>query len=63
MARRFCTCSLPSLLLAALLACTARAEVRVSVVETDPPGETLTLGRDEVLWVRIAYTADEPVRI
>ena len=33
------------------------------VVETDPPGEAITLGRDEVLWVRIAYVADTPVRI
>jgi hypothetical protein len=51
------------LLLLCFLACSAQAEIRALVVETDPPGEAVTLGRDEVLWVRIAYTTDEPVRI
>lgn len=46
-----------------LVAGAAQAEMRAMVVETDPPGETITLGRDEVLWVRIAYVADTPVRI
>ncbi|MGH3465820.1 MAG: hypothetical protein ACREUN_03070 [Burkholderiales bacterium] len=63
MAPRFWTCSLPSALLLAFAACTAQAEVRVSVVETDPPGEAVTLGRDETFWVRLAYTSDEPVQI
>jgi hypothetical protein len=49
--------------LLAFVACAAQAEIRALVVETDPPGEAVTLGRDEVFWVRIAYTTDEPVRI
>lgn len=63
MAPRFWTCSLPSCLVLAFAACTAQAEVRVSVVETDPPGEAVTLGRDETFWARVAYTSDEPVQI
>ena len=41
----------------------AAAKARVLVVETDPAGEAITLGRNETLWVRMAYVADEPVRI
>jgi hypothetical protein len=51
------------LLLVAFVACTAQAEIRAIIAETDPPGEAVTLGRDEVFWVRIAYDSDEPVRI
>jgi len=51
------------LLLLCFLASSAQAETRALVVQTDPPGEAVTLARDEVLWVRIAYTTDEPVRI
>ncbi|MGH8500805.1 MAG: hypothetical protein ACRERV_18625, partial [Methylococcales bacterium] len=40
----------------------AQAEVRVSVVATDPPAET-TLGRDETFYVRIEFTSDEPISI
>jgi hypothetical protein len=42
--------------------CGAQAEVRVSVVATDPPAET-TLGRDETFYVRIEYYSDEPISI
>ena len=53
-----------ALILALLLAAgTAQADTRAAVIETDPPGEPITLGRDEVLWLRIAYVTDQPVRI
>lgn len=41
----------------------AEAGTRVQVLETDPAGETVTLGRNETLWVRMAYVAEEPVSI
>lgn len=41
----------------------SQAEVRATVVATDPPGSEITLGRDEPLFVRIEYSADEPVSI
>ncbi|MGH8755181.1 MAG: hypothetical protein ACREU0_05070 [Burkholderiales bacterium] len=40
----------------------AQAEVRVSVVATDPPAET-TLDRDESFYLRIEYASDEPISI
>ncbi len=40
----------------------AQAEVRVSVVATDPPAEA-TLGRDETFYVRIEFASDEPISI
>jgi hypothetical protein len=52
---------LMSLLLVLVLP--AAAAPRVQVVETDPAGETISLGRDEPLWVRLAFVADEPARI
>ena len=53
-----------ALILALLLAAgAAQADTRAAVIETDPPGEAITLGRDEVLWLRIAYVTDQPVRI
>lgn len=39
------------------------AETRVRIVETDPPGENVRLARDEALYVRMAFSADEPVSI
>jgi hypothetical protein len=41
----------------------AHADVRVSVVDTDPAGQAVTLGRDESFYVRIEFAADEPIRI
>lgn len=41
----------------------AKAGTRVQVLETDPAGETITLGRNETLWVRMAFVADQPASI
>ncbi len=41
----------------------ADADVRMSVVDTDPAGERISLGRDEPFYVRIEYVADEAVSI
>jgi hypothetical protein len=41
----------------------AHADVRMSVVDTDPAGERISLGRDEPFYVRIEYVADEAVSI
>jgi hypothetical protein len=41
----------------------AGAEARVRIVATDPAGESVTLGRDETFWVRVAYEADAPTHI
>jgi hypothetical protein len=41
----------------------ADADVRMSVVDTDPAGERISLGRDEPFYVRIEYVADEVVSI
>lgn len=56
------------LLVAALLSILATpggawAEARVRIVATDPPGESVTLGRDETFWVRVAYETDGPTQI
>ncbi len=47
------------LLLASTL---AGAETRVQVLETDP-GSPVTLGHWEKFYLRIAYTADRPIRV
>jgi hypothetical protein len=47
------------LLLLALCATAAHAEVRARVAATDPPAEA-TLGRDQPFYVRIQFEADEP---
>ncbi len=52
---------LPALALA-LCAAAAQAEVRVRVAATDPPAGA-TLGRDQAVYVRIQFEADEPVRL
>jgi hypothetical protein len=49
-------------LLLALAAGAAHADVRARVVATDPPGEA-TLGRDQQFFVRIQFDADEPVSL
>ena len=41
----------------------AGAEARVRIVATDPAGESVTLGRDETFWVRVAYEVDAPTQI
>jgi hypothetical protein len=63
MVRQAAALVLSALLLSAFPLSRAAAEARVQIVETDPAGETITLGRNETLWVRMAYVADEPVRI
>ena len=52
-------------LLAALLSvsASAHAETTAQVVETDPGGASITLARNESLYVRIAYTSDKTVSI
>jgi hypothetical protein len=42
---------------------TAQAEVSVKVVATDPAGTEITLGRDEPFYVRMEFSADQPVSI
>ena len=49
-------------LLLALAAGAAHADVRARVVATDPPAEA-TLGRDQQFFVRIQFDADEPVAL
>lgn len=51
-----------ALLLVALVACAAHAEVRARVAATDPPADA-TLGRDQSFYVRIQFDADEPVSL
>src|SRR5690606_33620696 len=41
----------------------ARAEATFRVVDTHPAGERVTLAPNETVYVRVAYTTDEPVRI
>jgi hypothetical protein len=45
-----------------LIAPAAHANVQVSVADTDPAADA-SLGRDEPFYVRIQFTADEPVSI
>ena len=51
--------SILSLLLAPAL---ALAQVKVQVVETDPPSPA-TLGKWENLYVRVSYESDKPIRV
>jgi len=57
--------SIAAALLLSWLAAAApgHAETRVSVVATDPPGEAVTLGRDETFYLEIEYATDEPVQV
>ncbi|MGH8504420.1 MAG: hypothetical protein ACRETM_00475 [Stenotrophobium sp.] len=41
----------------------AHAEVTATVIATDPPGATVTLGKGQSFYVRIRYNADRPVSI
>jgi hypothetical protein len=41
----------------------AGAETTVRVLESDPPGDIVTLGKGDTFYLRIAYATDEPVRI
>jgi hypothetical protein len=50
------------LFLGTLVAIPALGEVRVRVAEIDP-GAPVALGRDEPLWVRIQFDADEPIQL
>jgi hypothetical protein len=43
--------------------CSAHADVRGSVVDTDPAGERISLGRDQPFYLRIEYVADDPINI
>ena len=45
------------------LASPAGATTRVQVLATDPPGNTVTLGRNQNFYVRLAFDTDEPVHI
>jgi hypothetical protein len=42
---------------------TAFAAITVNVIETDPPGTDVVLGRNENFYVRLGYTTDQPVSI
>ena len=52
-------------LIAVGIACVgdARATTTVQVVETDPPGDAITLARNQDFYVHLRYTSDRPVRI
>ncbi len=41
----------------------ARAATSVHVIETDPSGDTVTLGRNQNFYLRIGYHTDQPVGI
>jgi hypothetical protein len=50
--------------LAALLAAgRAAAETTIRVLDTEPAGTAVTLGRNESFYLRLAYATDTPVRI
>lgn len=53
------------ILLAAWLCCSgpASAETAIRILETFPPGKTITLGLNQNFYLRIGYDTDEPVRI
>ena len=57
-----CGDALRALLLLALAAGAAHADVRARIVATDPPADA-TLGRDQQFFVRIQFDADEPVSL
>jgi hypothetical protein len=42
---------------------TAHADVTVEVVETDPAGDVVWLGRNQSYYLRLSYQSDEPVKI
>jgi hypothetical protein len=41
----------------------ARAGTTAQVIETDPPGAEVTLGRNQSFYLRIRYSTDRPTRI
>ncbi len=41
----------------------ARAAARLTVLATDPPGDVVSLGRNQNFYLRIAYQTDQPVHI
>lgn len=41
----------------------ARATTTVQVVATDPPGDVVTLGRNQSFYLHLHYRADQPTRI
>lgn len=45
------------------LAAAAHGQTTARVTATDPAGDVIRLGRDEPLYIRIAFTSDEPVSI
>ena len=51
-----------SLLLALLAPALALAEVKVQVLETDPPSPAM-LGKWENFYIRVAYDSDRPIRV
>ncbi|HWU77873.1 MAG TPA: hypothetical protein VN043_15340 [Rhodanobacter sp.] len=56
-----------AMLCAAVLALTsapgARAMTQVKIAGTYPPGDTITLGRNQNFYLHLAYTSDRPVQI
>ncbi len=45
------------------LAAPACATTSVQVLATDPPGDTVTLGRNQNFYLRLGFNTDEPVHI
>lgn len=41
----------------------ARAQTAIEILATDPPGTTLTLGRNQNFYLRIRYNTDKPINI
>ena len=58
-----CFRSLLTIVLLSIASASAYADVRATVIATDPPGPEITLGRDQSLYVRIRYATDHPVSI
>lgn len=46
-----------------MAAAAAQAAVTVQVVDSDPKGELISLGRDEPFYLRMKFATDEPVQI
>jgi hypothetical protein len=54
------------LLIACAMLCpagTARATTTVQILGTDPPGSTITLGRNQTFYMHLHYASDKPVHI
>jgi len=51
------------LLLASIAGADEQPDTQVSIIDTWPPGNHISLGRDQTFYLRLAYSTDTPVRI